>query len=106
MHFYCMFLYQSSAPLTSFIRVGTNIYLSLYPQNNVEAGCSISVLFQLLRYCTWDLVHGQYINSDPKIQNCFSQRYKAVTDACSLQPDIDLLPFGDQTEIGERVSYI
>lgn len=35
---------------------------------------------------------------------CFSQRYKAVTDACSLQPDIDLLPFGDQTEIGERVS--
>uniref|UniRef100_A0A8C5RBW8 ATP-binding cassette sub-family C member 9 n=1 Tax=Leptobrachium leishanense TaxID=445787 RepID=A0A8C5RBW8_9ANUR len=31
------------------------------------------------------------------------QRYKAVIDACSLQPDIDLLPFGDQTEIGERV---
>lgn len=30
-------------------------------------------------------------------------RYKAVIDACSLQPDIDLLPFGDQTEIGERV---
>ncbi|KAM5169906.1 ATP-binding cassette sub-family C member 9 [Mantella aurantiaca] len=30
------------------------------------------------------------------------QRYKAVTDACSLQLDIDLLPFGDQTEIGER----
>ncbi|XP_005253347.1 ATP-binding cassette sub-family C member 9 isoform X3 [Homo sapiens] len=29
-------------------------------------------------------------------------KYKAVTDACSLQPDIDLLPFGDQTEIGER----
>ncbi|XP_051544327.1 ATP-binding cassette sub-family C member 9-like isoform X3 [Myxocyprinus asiaticus] len=30
------------------------------------------------------------------------QRYKAVIDACSLQPDIDILPFGDQTEIGER----
>ncbi|KAM6985868.1 ATP-binding cassette sub-family C member 9 [Aplochiton taeniatus] len=30
------------------------------------------------------------------------QRYKLVIDACSLQPDIDLLPFGDQTEIGER----
>ncbi|XP_028304429.1 ATP-binding cassette sub-family C member 9 isoform X1 [Gouania willdenowi] len=30
------------------------------------------------------------------------QRYKAVIDACSLQPDIDLLPFGDQTDIGER----
>lgn len=33
----------------------------------------------------------------------FPHRYKAVIDACSLQPDIDLLPFGDQTEIGERV---
>lgn len=30
-------------------------------------------------------------------------RYKVVIDACSLQPDIDLLPFGDQTDIGERV---
>ncbi|KAJ8249104.1 hypothetical protein GJAV_G00231210 [Gymnothorax javanicus] len=30
------------------------------------------------------------------------QRYKTVIDACSLQPDIDILPHGDQTEIGER----
>ena len=29
-----------------------------------------------------------------------------MIDACSLQPDIDLLPFGDQTEIGERVHQI
>ncbi|XP_077372165.1 ATP-binding cassette sub-family C member 8 isoform X5 [Festucalex cinctus] len=29
-------------------------------------------------------------------------RYKAVIDACSLQPDIDILPQGDLTEIGER----
>ncbi|KAK7891710.1 hypothetical protein WMY93_023673 [Mugilogobius chulae] len=29
-------------------------------------------------------------------------RYKAVIDACSLEPDIDILPQGDQTEIGER----
>ena len=34
---------------------------------------------------------------------CVFSRYKAVIEACSLQPDIDLLPFGDQTEIGERV---
>ncbi|XP_077177740.1 ATP-binding cassette sub-family C member 8 isoform X5 [Paroedura picta] len=31
------------------------------------------------------------------------QRYKAVIDACSLQPDIDILPHGDQTQIGERI---
>ncbi|XP_048401386.1 ATP-binding cassette sub-family C member 8 isoform X5 [Stegostoma tigrinum] len=30
------------------------------------------------------------------------QRYKTVIDACSLQPDIDILPQGDQTQIGER----
>ncbi|XP_038663728.1 ATP-binding cassette sub-family C member 8 isoform X3 [Scyliorhinus canicula] len=30
------------------------------------------------------------------------QRYKAVIEACSLQPDIDILPQGDQTQIGER----
>ncbi|XP_028263881.1 ATP-binding cassette sub-family C member 8 [Parambassis ranga] len=29
-------------------------------------------------------------------------RYKAVIEACSLQPDIDILPQGDQTVIGER----
>uniref|UniRef100_A0A8C9X1H8 ATP-binding cassette, sub-family C (CFTR/MRP), member 8 n=1 Tax=Sander lucioperca TaxID=283035 RepID=A0A8C9X1H8_SANLU len=29
-------------------------------------------------------------------------RYNAVIEACSLQPDIDILPQGDQTEIGER----
>ncbi|XP_044126362.1 ATP-binding cassette sub-family C member 8-like [Bufo gargarizans] len=30
------------------------------------------------------------------------QKYKAMIDACSLQPDIDILPHGDQTQIGER----
>ncbi|XP_071815996.1 ATP-binding cassette sub-family C member 9-like isoform X3 [Apostichopus japonicus] len=29
-------------------------------------------------------------------------RYKDTINACSLQPDIDILPAGDQTEIGEK----
>lgn len=29
-----------------------------------------------------------------------------MIEACSLQPDIDILPQGDQTEIGERVSVL
>ncbi|XP_038069245.1 ATP-binding cassette sub-family C member 9-like, partial [Patiria miniata] len=29
-------------------------------------------------------------------------KYQAVVSACSLQPDIDILPAGDQTEIGEK----
>lgn len=31
-------------------------------------------------------------------------RYRMVIEACSLQPDLDILPHGDQTQIGERVS--
>jgi len=31
------------------------------------------------------------------------QRYRAVIEACSLQPDLDILPAGDMTEIGENV---
>ncbi|XP_022081112.1 ATP-binding cassette sub-family C member 8-like isoform X2 [Acanthaster planci] len=31
-----------------------------------------------------------------------SERYRKVISACSLQPDIDILPAGDQTEIGEK----
>eukprot|EP00057_Strongylocentrotus_purpuratus_P008604 XP_011663078.1 PREDICTED: ATP-binding cassette sub-family C member 9 isoform X1 [Strongylocentrotus purpuratus] len=35
--------------------------------------------------------------------NTFSQkRYKTILEACCLQPDIDILPMGDQTEIGEK----
>ncbi|XP_072038843.1 ATP-binding cassette sub-family C member 9-like [Amphiura filiformis] len=30
------------------------------------------------------------------------QRYLSVISACCLQPDIDILPAGDQTEIGEK----
>ncbi|XP_022081543.1 ATP-binding cassette sub-family C member 9-like [Acanthaster planci] len=31
-----------------------------------------------------------------------ANRYKRVLDACALKPDIDILPAGDQTEIGEK----
>lgn len=30
-------------------------------------------------------------------------KYQAVLDACALQPDLNILPGGDQTEIGEKV---
>ncbi|XP_022093816.1 ATP-binding cassette sub-family C member 9-like isoform X2 [Acanthaster planci] len=30
------------------------------------------------------------------------KRYRRVISACALQPDIDMLPAGDQTEIGEK----
>lgn len=30
-------------------------------------------------------------------------RYKRVIEACALLPDIEILPSGDKTEIGEKV---
>ncbi|XP_028357053.1 ATP-binding cassette sub-family C member 8 isoform X6 [Physeter macrocephalus] len=41
-------------------------------------------------------------NSLPDSETGEDPRYKMVIEACSLQPDIDILPHGDQTQIGER----
>ncbi len=30
--------------------------------------------------------------------------YQSVVEACALQPDLEILPAGDETEIGEKVS--
>ena len=32
--------------------------------------------------------------------------YKAVIEACALLPDLEILPSGDRTEIGEKVSRL
>lgn len=32
--------------------------------------------------------------------------YNRVLDACALRPDLEMLPAGDQTEIGEKVPFI
>ena len=32
-----------------------------------------------------------------------TERYKHVISACALDPDIEVLPAGDMTEIGEKV---
>lgn len=34
------------------------------------------------------------------------ERYRSVIEACALQPDLDMLPAGDMTEIGEKVSLL
>ncbi|PRW61038.1 multidrug resistance-associated 1 isoform X8 [Chlorella sorokiniana] len=55
-----------------------------------------------------------YTAQDPWIQNATlrdnvllgaqldKQRYGTVLEACALQPDLDMLPAGDETEIGEK----
>ena len=32
-------------------------------------------------------------------------RYQRIVDACALLPDLDILPDGDLTEIGEKVRW-
>ena len=32
--------------------------------------------------------------------------YDRVIDACALRPDLDVLPAGDSTEIGEKVKIL
>ncbi len=38
----------------------------------------------------------------PLVQEFDKERYDRVLDACCLLPDIEVLPAGDETEIGER----
>lgn len=33
-------------------------------------------------------------------------RYSAVLEACALNPDLEVLPAGDDTEIGEKVTFL
>jgi len=33
------------------------------------------------------------------------ERYSRILDACALRPDLQILPAGDATEIGEKVSF-
>jgi len=34
------------------------------------------------------------------------ERYNRILDACALRPDLQILPAGDLTEIGEKVSNV
>ena len=56
-----------------------------------------------------------YVAQQPWIQNATvrdnilfgksfdEERYNRVLDACALRPDLQILPAGDLTEIGEKV---
>lgn len=35
-----------------------------------------------------------------------SERYQECINSCALAPDLHILPGGDQTEIGEKVSWL
>ena len=35
-----------------------------------------------------------------------SKKYDRIVDSCALRADLDILPGGDLTEIGEKVNYV
>lgn len=39
-------------------------------------------------------------------RTCDVSQYRSVIDACALQQDLDIMPAGDQTEIGEKVGRL
>ncbi|XP_031156166.1 ATP-binding cassette sub-family C member 9 isoform X3 [Sander lucioperca] len=84
--------------------LGGSVYWSKLPDNETVHEGNISKNRYSVAYATqksWLL--NATVEENITFGSPFNkQRYKTVIDACSLQPDIDLLPFGDQTEIGER----
>lgn len=38
-------------------------------------------------------------------QELVEEWYKSVIESCALLPDLEVLPAGDETEIGEKVEY-
>jgi len=69
-------------------------------------------------YCLVTAVQGSvaYVAQQAWIQNATvrdnilfgkpfdEQRYNGILDACALRPDLQILPAGDATEIGEKVT--
>ena len=44
-----------------------------------------------------------YLSSSPNAHNqLFSRRFRDIIKACCLEPDLEMLPHGEQTEIGEK----
>ncbi|XP_051889407.1 LOW QUALITY PROTEIN: ATP-binding cassette sub-family C member 9-like [Pristis pectinata] len=104
------------ATLGEMLKVSGNVHWSKEPENEVnqETSWSAHEIEPVLEATGRTRNSVAYSAQKPWLLNTtveenitfgspfIKQRYKAVIDACSLQPDIDLLPFGDQTEIGER----
>uniref|UniRef100_A0A674AA64 ATP-binding cassette, sub-family C (CFTR/MRP), member 8 n=1 Tax=Salmo trutta TaxID=8032 RepID=A0A674AA64_SALTR len=118
-------LLSLSYPVSHFLCVSLSLSLSGQLTMIVgQVGCGkssllLAALGEMQRVSgtvTWNMKRGSvaYASQKPWLLNAtlvenitfempmIKPRYKAVIEACSLQPDIDILPQGDQTEIGER----
>uniref|UniRef100_A0A8C7KBJ6 ATP-binding cassette, sub-family C (CFTR/MRP), member 9 n=1 Tax=Oncorhynchus kisutch TaxID=8019 RepID=A0A8C7KBJ6_ONCKI len=99
----CTLLYSTVLLLYSTVLYSTVLYSTvlyctlLYLLYSAVLYCTLLYCTLLYSFCT----HVLYVLCCTLLYSTLTV-YKTVIDACSLQPDVDLLPFGDQTEIGER----
>ncbi|XP_026888207.2 multidrug resistance-associated protein 9 [Electrophorus electricus] len=80
----------------------TSLISSILEQMHLQSGTvSANGTFAYVSQQAW-IFHGtvqdNILMGEPFDQN----RYDSVIHACSLKPDLAILPYGDQTEIGER----
>lgn len=89
-------------------------------QKTLYCICYAVTYVHLLMSCKHVLAQGSvaYVPQQAWIQNATlkdnilfgselnDKEYQSVVDACALRPDLDLLPGGDQTEIGEKVKHV
>ncbi|XP_076855657.1 ATP-binding cassette sub-family C member 12 isoform X2 [Brachyhypopomus gauderio] len=80
----------------------TSLISSILEQMHLQSGSvSANGTFAYVSQQAW-IFHGTVRDNILMGEPFDQKRYNRVIHACSLKPDLAILPYGDQTEIGER----
>ncbi|XP_066513033.1 ATP-binding cassette sub-family C member 12-like [Hoplias malabaricus] len=80
----------------------TSLVSSILEQMQLQSGSvSANGTFAYVSQQAW-IFHGTVRDNILMGESFDQKRYDTVIHACSLTPDLAILPYGDQTEIGER----
>lgn len=82
----------------AYFRVGKNKFTS-------EVFCSLVIFQGTVAYVSQQAwIQNATVRDNILFNSAYDcARYEHVIDSCSLRPDLEILPAGDLTEIGERV---
>ncbi|CAF1391483.1 unnamed protein product, partial [Didymodactylos carnosus] len=75
--------------------------LNKYDMVKVQGNIKISGQTALVPQQAW-ILNGTFQNNILFGKDMNQQQYDRIIEACALGPDLEMLPHGDQTEIGER----
>ncbi|KAK9543036.1 hypothetical protein VZT92_000849 [Zoarces viviparus] len=80
----------------------TSLISSILEQMHLQQGSlTADGTFAYVSQQAW-IFHGTVQENILMGEHLDQSKYNRVLDACSLRADLDILPYGDQTEIGER----